>query len=82
MIRIRTPKVYLQHRECYICGSDKTYFLAINRVQWHRHFDEDGRWLGWLCNSCYGKKYRLKRNKENDLMRSLSLDSVSVNPSK
>jgi hypothetical protein len=64
MVKLRVPKVYMEHRECYQCGNDKTYMPAINRVQWHRHYDENGKWIGWLCHSCYGKKIRAKHNKE------------------
>lgn len=68
---VRKPRMYLEtNRKCGICGSNKTYDKIINRVQWHRDFDENGKWTGkWLCNVCYHKEYYRRRNHENDLMR-------------
>jgi hypothetical protein len=57
-------------RLCGECGSNNTSFTAINRVQWHRDVDEQGKWTGkYLCHKCYGRRYRKKRDEDAVLMR-------------
>jgi len=72
---IRKPRMYLDtNRECSRCGSNKTYDKIINRIQWHRDVDENGKWTGnWICNKCYHKEYIEKHNHENDLMREMMI---------
>lgn len=68
---VRKPRMYLEtNRECGRCGSNNTYDKIINRVQWHRETDDNGKWTGkWLCNKCYHKERRVRRNHEMDLIR-------------
>lgn len=72
---IKKPKIYLgTDRECGRCGSNKTYDKIINRVQWHREIDENGKWTKkWLCNSCYHKDINQKHKREAELVRKIQL---------
>jgi hypothetical protein len=68
---VRKPAMYLNvNRFCGDCGSNKTSFTAINRVQWHRDVDEQGKWTGkYLCSTCYNRKRHKKHDEEIVLMR-------------
>lgn len=70
---IKKPIMYLEtNRKCCRCGSNKTYDKVINRIQWYRDIDENGKWAGkWLCSKCYHKESYERRNRENDLMREM-----------
>lgn len=72
---IKKPRMYLEtNRKCGKCGSNKTRDKIINRVQWHRDIDENGKWTGkWLCDTCYHKDVYKKHKCEMDLVRKIRL---------
>ncbi len=68
---IRKALMYLNNkRVCCDCGNNRTNDKIVNRVQWYRDTDDQGKWTGkYMCNKCYHRKYREKREKEIILMR-------------
>lgn len=75
-LHIKKPRMYLEtNRVCCKCESNKTYSKTINRVQWHREINDNGKWTGkWLCSICYHKEYYKKRRREAELARKIPLE--------